>query len=243
MDRLRHIFFFIAIAAAASGCSGNPAQEIVSRAIETHGGSAYDHFELAFDFRGRHYTASRKNGRFVYTRAFTDSTGRIKDVLDNDGFTRFRNDQPVALSDERTGAFTRSVNAVIYFTLLPYGLNDDPVIKEFVKETTIEGEPYDVIRVTFEAHAGGHQDTYLYWFHRDKHTMDYFGYSYETDGGGIRFRKAVNPRQVGDIIWQDYINYRPDDETVSIDSLEAMYVAGKLRRLSEIRMENIRVTQ
>lgn len=243
MDRLRPIFFFITIAAAAAGCTGNPAQKIVSRAIETHGGSAYDAFELAFDFRDRHYTASRNHGRFVYTRAFTDSTGQIKDALDNHGFTRFRNDQPVALSDERAGAFTRSVNAVIYFTLLPYGLNDDPVIKEFVKETMIDGEPYDVIRVTFEAHEGGHQDIYLYWFHRDKHTMDYFAYSYETDGGGIRFRKAVNPRKEGDILWQDYINYRPEDATVPIDSLESMYVSGRLRKLSEIKMENIRVVR
>lgn len=239
MTRTRHLFLFIAIFAAAAGCNSNPAQQIVDRAIETHGGSAYDAFQLAFDFRDRHYTASRKDGRFVYTREFTDTTGRIKDVLDNEGFTRFRNDKPVELSDEREGAFSRSVNSVIYFSLLPYGLNDDPVNKELVKETTIDGEPYDVIRVTFDVHDGGHQDIYFYWFHRDKHTMDYFAYSYETDGGGIRFRKAVNPRKEGGILWQDYINYRPEDETVPIDSLEGMFVSGKLRKLSEIRMENI----
>lgn len=223
----------------AAGCSSDRASQIVDSAIEAHGGSAYDAFQLAFDFRDRHYTATRKDGQFTYTREFTDSTGSIKDVLNNDGFTRYRDNQPVALSEERKGAFTRSVNSVIYFALLPYGLNDDPVNKEFVKETTINGEPYHVIRVTFDVHEGGHQDVYLYWFHRDKHTMDYFAYTYETDGGGIRFRKAVNARREGGILWQDYINYRPEDETVPIDSLEAMFISGKLRKLSEIKMENI----
>ena len=239
MNRIPRFLVIIAIAAAATACNSNRAEQIVDSAIEAHGGSAYDAFELAFDFRERHYTASRKDGRFIYTREFTDSTGRIKDVLDNDRFTRFRNDKVVELSDEREGAFTRSVNSVIYFALLPYGLNDDPVNKSFVKETTIEGKPYDLIRVTFDVHEGGHQDIYLYWFHRDNHTMDYFAYSYETDGGGIRFRKAVNPRKEGGILWQDYINYRPEDETVSIDSLEGMFISGKLRKLSEIKMENI----
>ena len=223
----------------AAACNNNPAQGIVDRAIETHGGSAYDAFELAFDFRDRHYTASQKDGQYVYTREFTDSTGSIKDVLDNNGFMRYRNNQTVELSDEREGAFTRSVNSVIYFALLPHGLNDPPVNKQFVKETTIDGEPYNLVRVTFDVHEGGHQDIYLYWFHRDNHTMDYFAYSYETDGGGIRFRKAVNPRKKGGILWQDYMNYRPEDETVPIDSLEEMFVSGKLRKLSEIKMENI----
>lgn len=239
MDCIKHVFLFFIISAAAAGCNNDPAHQIVNNAIAAHGGSAYDELNLAFDFRDRHYTASRKDGQFTYTREFTDTTGRIRDVLDNKGFTRFRNDKPVELSDEREGAFTRSVNSVIYFALLPYGLNDDPVNKVFVKETTIDGKPYDVIRVTFDAHEGGHQDNYVYWFHRDQHTMDYFAYSYETDGGGIRFRKAVNPRKEGGILWQDYINYRPEDESVPIDSLEAMFVTGKLRKLSEIRMENI----
>lgn len=232
-------FFLLAI---SHGCDDRKAQQIVDEAIEAHGGNAYESFILEFDFRDRQYTAARDGGIFRYTRAFRDSTGQIEDVLDNSGFTRYRNGDPVDLDPQRSAAFTRSVNSVIYFALLPFGLNDDTVNKHWISETTIAGEPYSLIRVTFDASGGeDHQDVFLYWFHRNKNTMDYLAYSYETDGGGLRFRKAVNPRREGGILLQDYINYKPANETVPLDTLQAMFVAGTLEKLSEIRMENVRV--
>jgi hypothetical protein len=225
-----------------SGCS-DKAQDVVDKAIDTHGGKAFESFFLEFDFRDRHYTAARDGGFFEYTREFTDTTGRIKDVLSNDGFVRYRNDAPVEISDERKAAFTRSVNSVIYFMLLPFQLNDDAVNKKWLGETTIRGESYQVIQVTFDKAGGGedHEDVFRYWFHSEKNTMDYFAYSYKTEGGGIRFREAINPRRVGGILIQDYINFRPEDESLPIDSLEPMFLAGRLRKLSEIRLENVRV--
>jgi hypothetical protein len=225
------------------GCGDHKAQGIVDAGIEAHGGEAYKSFFLEFDFRERHYTAARNGGIFRYTRTFTDSTGRINDVLENSGFTRYRNGEEVELAPGRKAAFKRSVNSVIYFALLPFGLNDDAVNKEWVGETTIDGEPYELIRVTFDASDGGedHQDVFLYWFHQEKNTMDYLAYAYETDGGGLRFRKAENPRREGGILWQDYVNYKPADETVPLEQLESMFVAGTLEKLSEIRMENIHV--
>lgn len=227
-----------------SSCGDQKAQRIVDDAIEAHGGSAYESFLLEFDFRGTQYTAARNGGVFRYTREFTDSTGRIKDVLDNEGFTRYRNGAPVSLSAERRGAFMRSVNAVIYFTLLPFGLNDDAVIKEWIEETQIEGQPYDLIKVTFKSAGGGddHQDVFLYWFHKEKHTMDYLAYSYETDGGGLRFRKAVNPKRIGGILLQEYLNYKPENESVPLEDLQQMFMSGTLEKLSEIRMNEVSVS-
>lgn len=221
-------------------CGDDRAQRIVDEAIETHGGSAFKSFFLEFDFRDRHYTVARDGGIFRYTREFTDSTGTIKDVLSNDGFVRYRNGAPVNLPEERKQAFKRSVNAVIYFALLPFGLNDKTVNKEWLGETVIRGEPYDLVRVTFDADGGGedHQDIFLYWFHGEKRTMDYFAYSYTTDGGGLRFREAINPRRKNGILLQDYINYRPEDESIPLDSLQNMFKSGRLRKVSEIIMEN-----
>lgn len=226
-------------------CGDQKAQRVVDDAIDAHGGSAYESFLLEFDFRGTRYSAARQGGLFRYTREFTDSTGTIRDVLDNEGFTRYRNGAPVSLSAERRGAFMRSVNAVIYFTLLPFGLNDDAVIKEWIEETSLEGQPYDLIRVTFKSSGGGddHQDVFLYWFHKEKHTMDYLAYSYETDGGGLRFRKAVNPQKKEGILLQEYINYKPENESVPIEDLQQMFLSGSLEKLSEIRMDNVSVSQ
>jgi hypothetical protein len=241
-----HLFSTIgcfALLMVLEGCGDQQAQRIVDAGIEAHGGGAYKSFFLEFDFRNRHYTAARDGGVFRYTRTFTDSTGQINDVLENSGFTRYRNGQEVALAPERKAAFTRSVNSVIYFALLPFGLNDDAVNKHWIGETTIDGEPYELIRVTFDPSGGGddHQDVFLYWFHQEKNTMDYLAYAYETDGGGVRFRKAINPRTEGGILWQDYINYKPADETVPLEQLQSMFLTGTLEKLSEIRMENIRV--
>lgn len=237
------ILFLLGIITFFPGCKDKP-QKIVDKAIEAHGGASFQSFFLQFDFRDRHYTAARNGGIFQYTREFTDSTGNIKDVLSNDGLTRYRNGAAIDIPEERKQAFTRSVNSVIYFMLLPFGLNDEAVNKEWVEETTIRGEPYQVIRVTFEQERGGedHEDVFLYWFHSEKNTMDYFAYSYATDGGGLRFREAIDPQRRGGLLLQDYINYRPADESIPIDSLESMFLAGALKKLSEIRLENLVVT-
>ena len=239
------LFLLFFIFCAFVSCKNDPAQRIVDEAIQLHGGEAYESFLLEFDFRDRHYTAARNGGVFRYTREFTDSTGNIRDVLSNDGFVRYRDDSRVSLSKERAQAYTRSVNSVIYFALLPFGLNDNAVNKEWVEETIIRGQPYEVVRVTFDKVGGGedHEDVFLYWFHRDKHTMDYFAYTYSTDGGGLRFRQAVNPRRKNGILLQDYINYRPDDESIPVDSLRSMFESGQLKKLSEIRMENAVVSE
>ena len=110
-----------------SSCEDRKAQRIVDAAIEAHGGNNYRSFHLEFDFRDRHYTAARDGGIYAYTREFRDSTGDIRDVLNNEGFTRYRNGSAVSLPAEREAAFTRSVNSVIYFALLPFGLNDKAV--------------------------------------------------------------------------------------------------------------------
>lgn len=232
----------VVLLATLWSCTDRKADTVVNRAIDVHGGSRFSSLVLEFDFRGTHYTAARDGGIFRYSRTFSDSTGLIRDVLDNDGFTRYRNDQPVELTEQRKAALIRSVNSVIYFALLPFGLNDDPVNREWVGETTIRNQPYDVVRVTFDRMEGNaHRDNFLYWFHRDRGSMDYLAYQYESDGGGIRFREAVNPREVGGLLIQDYINYRPENETVSLDTLEAMFKSGALKKVSEIRLENVTV--
>lgn len=240
----RHILVFAVMLLMSGACDDNSdAQRIVDRSIEEHGGEAFKSSFIAFDFRNRHYTATLDNGNFEYTREFKDSTGNIKDVLTNSAFVRYRNGSPVSLTNERKKAFTNSVNSVIYFGLLPWYLNDPAVNKRYVGPTMVERKPYQLVRVTFDKKGGGedHQDVFLYWFHNDTNRMGYFAYTFESDGGGLRFRKAVNPRRIGGILFQDYINYKPASDDVPIEQLQAMFESGKLQKLSEIRLENIQV--
>jgi hypothetical protein len=226
-----------------TGCDKDPAQEIVDRSIEAHGGNIFDHVHIEFDFRNRHYTSHRQEGLFTYTREFNDTSGRVKDVLTNDSFHREIDGDRAKITEERAKAFTNSVNSVIYFALLPYGLNDPAVVKKYVKETEIKGKKYHLINVTFLQEGGGkdHEDVFLYWIDKDSHTMDYFAYSYESDGGGVRFREGINKRRIGGILFQDYINYEPRDSTISLDDMERLYKDGQLKKLSEIVHEEIKV--
>ncbi|GCC51535.1 hypothetical protein SanaruYs_17600 [Chryseotalea sanaruensis] len=229
-----------------NACSTAPtAQEIVDSAILAHGGKTFDKFQVDFDFRDKHYTAIRKGGEFTYIRAFTDSTGTYRDVLNNTGFTRHRNDTLQSLTDEKRKAFTNSVNSVIYFALLPFGLNDPAVVKELVGEEEVKGKRYFVIKVSFKQEGGGadFEDEFLYWIKSENYTVDYLAYSYHTNGGGIRFREAVNPQNVGGILWQDYINYKPADEKgTSLLQLMPMFKEGKLVELSSIELKNMQVS-
>lgn len=244
----RLAFWIIGVAALLSaGCSSRPdAQQIVDRAIAAHGSEKLQQAVVEFDFRDRHYRAERDGGTYAYHRIFTDSTGQVHDVLTNDSFTRRKNGKEVALPEKQKRNFTASVNGVIYFALLPFSLNDQAVIKEYVGEATIKGEPYHKVLVTFQEEGGGedHEDVFVYWFHQQRHTMDYLAYSYqEDDGMGTRFREAINSRDISGIRFLDYINYRTDSMQVPLEQYDRLFKAGHMEELSRVELENVRVVK
>ncbi|RNI24174.1 hypothetical protein EFB08_16985 [Rufibacter latericius] len=217
-------------------------QAIIDRAIAVHGGTRFLRLHVDFDFRERHYEASRQEGLYTYTRSFTDSTGQVRDVLNNEGFSRTVNGQAKELPPERVKAFSASVNSVIYFALLPFGLNDPSVQKEYLGSAAIHGMPYHKIKVTFRQEGGGtdFQDEFLYFIHQKSFTMDYFAYTYATDGGGIRFRQAMAPRRIEGVLFQDYLNFEPIGP-VDFWQIDQAFASGRLKELSRIELENIRV--
>ena len=145
--------------------------------------------------------------------------------------------------DSLAGPISEGVNSVHYFAQLPYGLNAPAVIKELLGETNIKEKPYYVIGVTFKQEGGGvdFDDKFVYWVHKETFTVDYLAYSYSTNGGGIRFREAYNPRVLGGIRFVYYNNYKPEGLTTPLKSLAPIFEANKLALLSKIELENISV--
>ncbi len=220
------------------------AQEIVDKAIEKAGGKKYENAEISFEFRNRKYRSIRKGGEFRLERFQQDTLlGAIRDVLDNKGFSRYLGDNLMKLPDSLSTAYTNSVNSVHYFMELPYGLNDPAVNKKLLGKDSIEGRQYYEIKVTFDKKGGGedHQDEYLYWINTENYTVDFMAYNYETDGGGVRFRKAVNPRYIKGIRFVDYLNYGYNDLNVELSKLDSLYEADQLFKVSSIRNKNIEV--
>jgi hypothetical protein len=225
--------------------SRTEAEKIVDAAIDAYGGALYETSAITFDFRGTHYSIFKSPTAFEYSREFSDSTGQVVDVLNNAGFTRKVNGVLIdTLTEERIGAFSRSVNSVAYFAFLPYGLNDAAAIKTYLGKTTIKGKEYHQVKVTFQAEGGGDhfEDEFLYWFGVDDSQMDYMAYSYHTDGGGVRMRDVRATREVGGIRFQDYNNLKAARKETPLDSMQVLYETGALVKLSEINLENIKTS-
>lgn len=220
------------------------AQQIIDKAIAKAGGERYKNAEISFDFRKGTYKSQRKGGDFELARIMPDSTGtQYRDVVDNDGFTRFYKDTVVKLSDSMETVYANSVNSVHYFVQLPFGLNDDAVNKELIGKDTINNKEYYEIKVTFDVEGGGedHEDVYMYWINTQNYHVDYLAYSFEVNKGGLRFRKAYNPRTIEGIRFVDYENYKTDDLSTPLSKLDDLYEARQLELLSKIENKNIEV--
>lgn len=237
------IALLMMISLAACNTSLKDPQKIIDKAIDVAGGEKYLHSTIEFDFRDRHYIAQREGGKYSYERIFKDSVNTTHDFLTSDGFKREINNVILEVADSMKVKYTSSVNSVMYFALLPYGLNDAAVQKKFMGETSIDSVEYYIIEITFAQEGGGedHEDVFMYWINKKDFTIGYMAYSYEeADGVGLRFRKAYNPRNVNGILFLDYVNLKPKGKT-EITALEELYKKGELDELSKIELINIQV--
>jgi hypothetical protein len=218
------------------------AQGIVDNALATHGGEKYTNSRISFIFRDQRFLIEQDQINFHYQREFTKEGEAVKDVYENGEFYREINGNKVTLSGDDKDDAISTINSVPYFALLPYKLNDPAVIKEYVGEVSIKGEPYHKIRVTFQQEGGGkdHDNVFYYWFHKENATMDYFGYTKD----GNRFREANNIRVVNGIRFADYVNYKstaliePD-----LEDYDILYEDSELTELSKIELEDIIVEE
>ncbi|HET8736785.1 MAG TPA: DUF6503 family protein [Pricia sp.] len=216
------------------------ADSLITETVAAHGGALYDKAHYKFGFRDKHYTFQNKNGGFIYTVTGQKDGNEIRDVLEKGILTRTVNGDTAELSPKDVVKYTEALNSVVYFATLPHKLQDAAVNSSYDGRTTIKGQDYDVITVTFDPEGGGndHQDEFRYWINADTKTMDYLAYNYETDGGGVRFRSAYNPRNVGGIRFQDYVNYEAPIGT-PLKELPELYESGDLKELSRIETEEV----
>ena len=218
----------------------NFANDVVRMCIEAYGGEI-DSASLSFTFRDKLYKGIFESGNYEMSRQFNKDDSLYLDRLSNSGFVRTVNSQSVELSERWVKAYSNSINSVFYFVMLPFKLQDEAVILSyFGKQKTKNGE-YFLVKVSFKQEGGGedHQDEFRYWVNSKTYLLDFFAYSYDTDGGGVRFR-AVEKRHQSDSghIFQDYINYKAN-VGIAMDSLLYLYDSGKLIELSKIRLENL----
>ena len=248
MKRFSFLFFVLLI----FGCKNESkveslsADDIINKSIEVAGGDSFKKSEINFDFRDKHYYASRNFGDFLLMRVtINENNDSIYDVLTNEGYERKLNDMiDVFVPDSLIPKYSASVNSVHYFSVLPHGLNDEAVNKSLLGEEQIKGETYYRIQVTFNQNGGGedYEDVFLYWIDKQSFKVDYLAYSYnEDDGKGIRFREAYNERYVNGLRFVDYNNYKPKDKSIKLQHLGKAFENNQLELLSKIELENVTV--
>lgn len=226
----------------------NDPQFIVDQAIAAHGGNVLDNALLEFDYRGKHFIATRNNGLFSYERLYADSTGDVREVLTNDDVFKEVNGERVEITEKRRYIIQETNNSVVYFGFLPYFLNDPAVKKKYIGATTIGGEPYQEVEITFSAENGGpdYEDRFVFWFHADNHTMDYLAYDFLINDGGTRFREAFNIRTIEGVRVADFKNYKSEvipKPGAPIEDYEQLIGKEELVLLSEINLENVKISR
>ena len=220
-------------------------QLIIDKAIAKAGGDRYYNSKIEFDFRDKSYCAVRGEGDFRLERQSVTDSMVTTDILTNDYFLRFQNEELLKLPDSTKTSLSNSVNSVHYFSVLPYGLNDDAVKKKYLGEVTIRDKKYHKIQITFAEEGGGtdFDDVFIYWIHVETFSVDYLAYEFHVNGGGMRFREAINERIVNGIRFVDYNNYKPSKEGYKVHQLDSLFEASKLELLSKIELENLSVEE
>ena len=241
------LLLFVFVCMTSFSCGHDPesaAQSLIDQAVEAHGQDLLKTHDVVFRFRDKHYKLQRSKNGYMYERSFVQDNDSITDQLYSDGtFARTVNGQSIILADSLALSYSHSLNSVMYFFQLPYVLNDPAAIKHFRGPAIIQGRPHFVVAVTFEQEGGGtdYEDEFRYWFDAQTLKMNYLAYSYHTNGGGVRFRVAANPRSYSGLWVQDYENYSPTNMKIPLDSLPRLWKRGALEKVSRIAQEEVRV--
>lgn len=186
----------------------------------------------------------RDRGRFFYERSYEEPMGAIvREWMTNEETGWEVDGDRQELDARERDRVETAVNSVVYFGFLPFRLLDPAVQLRDLGTEEVGGEPYRMVEVTFQEEGGGQdwEDRFVYWFHQDRHTLDYLAYRYHRDGGGTRFRRAVNRREVGGLLVQDYENFRAPGGISDIAEYTRLHQDGALELLSRIELEDLTV--
>lgn len=216
--------------------------EIIEKTIVNSGGENYKRATIVFKFRDHIYKSRRGRGEFYFEKKSLGSADTIRDVVSNTGFKRFINDSLVEVPDSMVVQYSTDVNTVHYFAHLPYGLDDPALKKDLVGDAMINGEPYFQLKMTYQHDVGGaNHDEFMFWIHKEDFTLDYLAYKFSEEEGGIRFRAAFDPVVINGIRFTDYKNYTIDNFKTDLKDLDELYQAGKLKMISTIETEVLKV--
>lgn len=226
---------------------GVPRLEIVDRAIEFHGGPVYESSESSLTISSRSGSFGLRvrmdGGRYEYTVSgeTRDGQARIVEVT-NDSVAVTIDGEPQNVPAEDEQRWRDFASARVYFAFLPYRLNDDSVFKEDLGLERWDGRDLHKVKVTFAAGSSTDaDDEYLYWFDPESGRVEQLAYSFAGNPGGLRFRRGLNYRRVGGILFFDQQNLGVEGEGLRVDRIDPAFVADTMREVSIVRLSDLDV--
>ncbi|WP_192825379.1 DUF6503 family protein [Rufibacter sp. LB8] len=103
------------------------------------------------------------------------------------------NGKRIELPEDKKLAYSNSINSVIYFAFLPFGLNDASVQKQYLGQAMVKNVLFHKIKVTFNQEGGGtdFEDEFVYWVHPQTYKLGYLAYSFKVSGGACGLGKLI----------------------------------------------------
>lgn len=236
--------------ALVAGAEETSRPDIVDRAIRFHGGDLYESTATSLEL-------CSKSGCFHVRASLAATDGGVEYDFDVRGATRegerrVRSThasvelwldgaaQTIPAGDAQR--YRDWAMARVYFCFLPYRLAD-PGVHHTDQGTEQWGErTLHRVKVTFaEGSSTDADDEYVYWFDPETGRVEQFAYSYATNGGGLRFRRAFDHRRVGGILFFDQENLGVEGPDLSVDQIDSEFVEQGMRSISTVELRNIRV--
>lgn len=220
---------------------------IVQKAIDFHGGEAYQQSRTQLDMCSKsgcfHVSSTVRGDQFDYEVSGLNRDTHVKVRMSNDSIERWFDGQPSPMPEGREQTYRDWAMARVYFCFLPYRLGDPSVRHKDLGLVDWEGRQLHLVEVSFKPGSSTDaNDMYRYWFDPESGRLELFAYSYEGEPGGLRFRRLVNHRQEGGILFFDQENLGVEGEDVHIGLITPKYVQESMRPISKVTLRNIRVT-
>lgn len=242
---------FVSLALVAPALAETPPTvdrlDVVDRAIAVHGGDTYRASLTSFRQRSKsgefRVVVEVRGDRFRYEveGAGPGSVTR-RVVATNAGVELFEGGaaKPVAASEVQR--LRDWVMARVYFPFLPYRLNDPGVRKRDLGLERWGDRELHKVEVTFVAGSSTDaEDVYLYWFDPVRGQLVQLAYSFHTGNGGLRFRRLINERTVGGLLFADHENYGVDGPGLGVERITPAYVAEAMKLLSVVELGDLAV--
>lgn len=216
--------------------------EIVQKSIRYHGWDRLPEADVALTLTSRSGSfdlVARPGDLFDYRVVDETRIGERTHRWRNDRIEVSVDGRPIELEDEEERRRARDfVSARVYFLFLPYPLRDPSVRVEDLGVESWGDRELHQVRVDFEPGTSTDADeAFRYWFDPESGRLEQFAYTF---GGGMRFRRTIDHREVDGFGFYDQENYGIDQAGAGIDDLDAAS-AAELPLISTVRLVDIEV--